>query len=131
MDPSAELESVVLRLYASMATGDLNAVERLFSSQNGVLAIGSDPAEWWAGHDAIKRAFEAQFQEMGARRVTPGELSAFVEGTVGWAADRRTIRLPNGKELTVRETTVFHKEDGEWKIVQFHASLCEPNTVCL
>jgi hypothetical protein len=127
MDPSAELESAVLRLYETMATGDLTAIERLFSRQSGVLAIGSDPTEWWAGHDAIMRALEAQFQEMGTRRITPGELSAFVEGTVGWAADRRTIRLPDGKELTVRETTVFHQEDGEWKIVQFHASLAAPN----
>ena len=127
MEPSDGPKNAVLRLYDAVATGDLSAIERLFSRRSGVLAIGSDPAEWWAGHDAIVRAFEAQIGEMGTRRIDPGELSAFVEGTVGWAVDRRTKRLPNGKELTVRETTVFHQEVGEWRIVQFHASLAVSN----
>jgi hypothetical protein len=121
----------VLRLYESMATGDASVMARLFSQEDGVLAIGSDPTEWWAGHSAIRRAFEVQLRESCARRVVPGELNAFAEGTVGWAADQRTLRLPDGKELTVRETTVFHKEDGEWKLVQFHASLALPNTEAL
>jgi len=38
------------------------------------------------------------------------------------------MRLANGRELTVRETFVFHKEDGEWRIVQMHASLAVPDT---
>ena len=127
MEPSAELKNAVLRLYDAMAAGDVSAIERLFSRRDGVLAIGSDPAEWWAGHDAIVRKFEAQLLETGTRRIDPGELSAFVEGTVGWAVDRRTMLLRNDKELTVRETTVFHREEGEWKIVQFHASLAVSN----
>lgn len=69
-----------------------------------------------------------QFQEMGKTKITAGELTAFVEGTVGWASDRRTNRLPNGKEMTIRETAVFLVEDGEWKMVQLHASLAIPNT---
>jgi hypothetical protein len=113
MNPSAEVRAAVLRLYESMATGDGCAIERLFSRQGGVLGIGSDPAEWWAGHDAVTRAFTAQHRETGTRRIEPGELTAYAEGMVGWAADRRTIRLPNGRELTVRETTVWHQEEGE------------------
>jgi hypothetical protein len=127
MESSAELKGAVLRLYEGMAAGDLGALERLFSRASGVLAIGSDPAEWWAGHEAIVQEFSAQFGETSTRRIEPGELSAWIEGTVGWAVDRRTLRLANGRELTVRETTVFHQEDGEWKIVQFHASLAVPN----
>jgi len=103
MEPSAELKSVVLRLYESMSTGDVSAVERLFSRQSGVLAVGSDPSEWWADHDAIAEAFRAQLQEMGARQIKAGELSAFVEGTVGWAVDRRTMRLANGREIVTAQ----------------------------
>jgi hypothetical protein len=127
MEPSAEVKEAVLRLYDGMATGDPSAVERIFSRESGVLAIGSDPAEWWAGHDVIARAFGEQIRETGARRIVPGELSAYAEGSVGWAVDRRTIRLPSGKELVVRETTVWRREDGEWKLVQFHASIAVPN----
>jgi ketosteroid isomerase-like protein len=127
MESSAELKSAVLRLYEAMAAGDPGAIGRFFSRASGVLAIGSDPAEWWAGHDAIAQAFAAQLGETGAHRIVPGELSAWVEGTVGWAVDRRRKQMPDGKELTIRETTVWHEEDGEWKIVQFHASLAVSN----
>ncbi len=85
MNPSAEIRDAVLRFYEAVATGDVSTLERLISRERGVLAIGSDPNEWWAGYDAIQQAFKAQFQETGARQVHPGDLNAFVEGTVGWA----------------------------------------------
>ena len=127
MNRSTEVRNAVLRLYESMGTGDVSAIERLFSCQSGVLAIGTDPNEWWAGHDTIVEAFKAQLQGSGTRKVEPGDLNAFAEGSVGWAADRRTMRLANGKELTIRETFLFHQEDGDWKLVQFHASAAVPN----
>lgn len=123
MNPSVELKNVMLRLYESMSSGDVSAIERLISRQSGVLVIGTDPDEWWAGYDTIVGAFKAQMQGMSGIRVEVGELSAFVEGTVGWGAGCPTFRLPNGQAITVRETTTFHLEDGEWKIVQLHHSL--------
>lgn len=83
MDSSTDLRNAVLRLYESMATADMEMVEHSFSRKSGVLAIGTDPSEWWAGHAAIAQAFRAQFGRSGTRRVNPGELSTFVEGTVG------------------------------------------------
>ena len=127
MNPSDELKNVMLRFYESISLGDMSAIERLFSRASGVLVIGSDANEWWSDHDTIVQAFKTQFQEMGIRKFEPGELNAFVESTVGWVSERRTIQLPNGKEMTLRETTVVHKEDGEWKIVQLHVSLAIPN----
>ena len=127
MNASAEIRDAVLRFYEAMGTGDGPALERLFSRQGGALAIGSDPGEWWAGHDAIVEAFQAQLHGRSSRKIVPGKLKAFAEGTVGWAADRRTMRLASGKEITVRETMLFRQEDGEWKLVQFHASVAVPN----
>ena len=127
MNRSTEVRNAVLRLYESMGTGDVSAIERLFSCHTDVLAIGTDPNEWWAGHDTIVEAFKAQLQGSGTRKVEPGDLNAFAEGSLGWAADRRTMRLANGKELTIRETFLFRQEDGDWKLVQFHASVAVPN----
>jgi len=62
MNPSTDVRNAVLRLYEGMATGDVAALARLFSRESGVLAIGSDPAEWWVGHDTILEAFKAQLQ---------------------------------------------------------------------
>lgn len=82
MNPSAELKNVVLRLYESMTKGDVSAFERLFSRQSGVIAIGTDPNEWWADYETIVRVHKAQFQEIGGIQIRAGELNAFVEGTV-------------------------------------------------
>ncbi len=127
MKPSAELKNVMLRLYESMSSGDASAVERLFSRQSGVLVIGTDPQEWWAGYETYARLFKAQLKEMAGIRIEAGELEAFVEGTVGWVADRPKIRLANGQEVRFRQTAVLHQEDGEWKIVQHHTSMGVPN----
>ena len=127
MNPSTEVRNAVLCLYESMGTGDVSAIERLFSYESGVLAIGTDPNEWWAGHDTIVEAFRAQLQGSGMRMIEPGDLNAFAEGSVGWAADQRTMRLASGKEITIRETFLFRREDGDWKLVQFHASVAVPN----
>jgi hypothetical protein len=127
MNPSTEVYQAVLRFYEAVGTGNESALDRISSRQRGILAIGTDPNKWWAGYDAIQQAFKAQFRESGTRRVTPGDLSAFAEGSVGWAADRRTMRLADGKESTIRETFLFHQEDGDWKLVQFHASAAVPN----
>jgi hypothetical protein len=95
--------------------------------KSGALAIGPDPGEWWAGHDTMVEAVTVQVRGMGTRKVEPGDLSTLVEGTVSWAAERRAMQLASGKELPIRETMVFHQEDGEWKLVQFHASVAVPN----
>lgn len=123
MIPSDELKNAMQRLYESMTSGDVSAVAHQLSHQSGVLSIGTDPNEWWEGYDAIARVVKAQLEEMGGIQVKAGNLNAFVEGNVGWAADCPIVRLPNGQEMTLRWTTVFHIEDGEWKIVQRHVSL--------
>lgn len=123
MEPSVELKNVRLRFYESESVGDGSALEHLISRHEGVVAIGTDPNEWWAGYDTIHRVPEAQFQEMGDARLQVGELSAFAEGSVGWVAARPKIVLPNGQKIPIRVTTVFHQEDGAWKIVQHHVSM--------
>jgi hypothetical protein len=41
--------------------------------------------------------------------------------------DQPKFRLPDGKEIQARFTTVFHREHGEWRIVQHHVSIGVPN----
>jgi ketosteroid isomerase-like protein len=127
MNQSSELKNVVLHFYEGLSKGDLSVIEHLFSRQKGVLAIGTDLQEWWTDYNAIVQAFRKDL-EMDTPPIHAGDLHAFAEGSVGWAADRRTVQLPNGKDIVVRDTLVFHKEDSEWKIVQFHISLAKPDS---
>jgi ketosteroid isomerase-like protein len=129
--PSAEIKEAMLRVYAAHASEDASAMLPHFSRQEGVLAIGTDPNEWWAGFDTLAQIYKTQLSEMGGRvQIEAGDLQAFAEGTVGWVADRAVLQVL-GQRIPVRVTAVFQQEDGEWKIVQYHVSVGVPNTEVL
>ena len=109
METSAELRELTLRCYAALSRGDIAFFEQHFSRHDGVLAIGTDPQEWWAGHATITKVFKIQMQEMGQFSLEAGALQAYSAGGAGWAADRPTFRFADGTAFPVRITMVFHK----------------------
>jgi hypothetical protein len=127
MQQSSELKELVLRTYAAMANGDTTFYDRHLSHQEGVLIIGSDPNEWWAGYETISRVYEAQLREMGGVCVVGSDPLAYSEGNVGWVADRPSFRLPDGTHILFRSTIVFEKENDTWKVVHQHISIGVPN----
>jgi ketosteroid isomerase-like protein len=123
MIPSTELHDLILQWYKSISSGDtLGSAERLFSHQDGLLTIGSDPTEWWEGFEAIIGAYQATASK-GDLAIEVDDLQAYSEGTVGWAADRVVLKMPNGVQVHLRHTFVLHQESGEWKIVRAHYSI--------
>ena len=122
MERSIELTDLMLRVYEALRESDNAFFDRYVSSADGLLAIGTDPTEWWEGKATFTRVLKAQLEEMGGFPVVPGNPQAYREGSVGWVADRPMIRFPDGTEIPLRLTFVFHQEDGGWKIVQWHAS---------
>lgn len=123
MQGSADLEQFMLRLYQAFSRGDVVFLERVNSKERGLLTIGTDPSEWWEGYNEVTRIYRTQLKELSEDlQIAPGKPKAFTEGTVGWAADRPTF-VVGGKQIPFRLTLVFHREDGEWKIVQMHASI--------
>jgi ketosteroid isomerase-like protein len=127
MEKSSELIEPLLSFYEAYTRGDIPFVLDLFSRADGALVIGTDPGEWWAGSETIRRVVEAQMEETGGVGFAPGAPQAYCEGTVGWIADRPTFTLPDGTERPVRITAVLRQEDDGWKIVQFHGSFGIPN----
>src|SRR5919112_2653708 len=124
MEHSDELRDLTLRLYEAEATGDLSFIERYFSRQEGAVYVGSDPNEWWEGFEAFLEAMRAQSEAMGGMQIVAGQLQAFSEGNVGWVIDRNaSFRLPDSTQIPFRNTGVFRREDGEWKLVHGHTSI--------
>ena len=121
---SSEIESLVLQWYKDISSGENLAAHarRFYSSQEGMVAIGTDPKEWVEGIESVLSASE-EMEGMGKIEVKSGNLKAYSEGTVGWASDSSTLIMPDGSEVPVRQTFVFHKENEEWKVVQLHASI--------
>jgi hypothetical protein len=123
MERSPELCNIIAGWFDAASRGDASWVDRHVSRRAGVRLVGTDPNEWLdAGRVAEFLKGEAQAMG-GSVRISPGEPEAFCEGTVGWGVTRPTLTLPDGREVCPRWSAVFHQEDGEWKIVQLHASV--------
>ena len=127
MERSDELIDVVLAAFEDFLSQGTSWIDRHTSRHEGVLVIGTDPNEWIEGGDQAAENAKQEIQESTARFSSPGEVEAFVEGTVGWASARPVWTLKDGEEIPARWTGVFHLEDGEWKMVQGHVSVGVPN----
>ena len=128
MQESQELRGVIEGMYAAMMEGNADWVAQALSDSDVTLAIGSDPGEWWEGGPTVRRMWAAQLQAgLGGAKLEPRRLRAYEEGDVGWAADEPRMLLPNGHHVSMRITAVFRRENGDWKMVQAHASIGVPN----
>lgn len=123
IQPSTELMDVMTRWYTSFSSGDNDALEEILSHEPALLTIGTDPAEWIMGFDAIAPLYREQIGAVGGVRIEAGPIMAFSVGDVGWVADRPLITLPDGTSFTMRSTLVFQRENGAWKLVQQHNSV--------
>ena len=126
MEPCAELKKLVLHHYGKFDAGEqAETIEEMYSFQEGVVIIGNDPQEWFCDPESIRN-----FSQVGGSsklEITVQNLKAYSEGSVGWTMDRVLVRLPNGVDIPVRHTRIFHQEDGIWKMVHLHVSVAVPN----
>jgi ketosteroid isomerase-like protein len=128
MQRSSALEQLVNDWFAAATNGDVTIVERHVSADPAVRLVGSDSTEWLqGGHDVATFLAGEVEGAAGKVRFTPSETEAYEEGTVGWAATKLTITLPDGKRVSPRWTAVFHLESGVWRFVQTHASIAVAN----
>src|SRR5579862_6532870 len=121
MEPSEEIQRVVERWLAAVDAGDPDAASARISDHAGIVMIGTDAREWFAGPNAsavIKHVIDGP----GGYPLTCEEISAWEEGTCGWASAKLQVEW-GGVPFDVRFTCVLHLERGEWKAVQTHMSL--------
>src|SRR5215207_4681750 len=118
MEHSEELRDLTLRFYKASATGDLSFFDRHVSRQEGAQFIGTDSNEWWEGLEALREAARTQSEaiEGGGLQIVGGQLQAYREGNA-------SFRLPDSTQIPFRNTGVFRREDGEWKLVHGHTSI--------
>ena len=126
MQPCDDLKNIVLRHYGNFDSGgQADSIQETYSIAEGVIIIGNDPNEWFDDRDSILAFMQAGGSSK--MEITVQNLKACSEGTVGWTMDRVSVKLPNGIEIPVRHTRIFHKEDGLWKMVHLHVSIAVPN----
>ena len=123
MEQSVELRDLSVRMLEAYASGDISVFENLISQKDEVIVIGSDPNEWWTGHNTIISVFKSQMKETSGVTIVDVDTKAYSEGTVGWFARQVIMKMPEGLEIPFRITGVFLQEEGSWKALQWHASI--------
>ncbi len=121
MEQSEELRGLTRRLYQIFNDSDPDVLGDIVSRDPCLLIIGTDPAEWWTNHQEYCQVLNRQVGE-AVFQFRAGDIQAWVSGPVGWAADKPTVVLENGTEITVRMTAVFTLDRGHWTLVQLHLS---------
>jgi ketosteroid isomerase-like protein len=124
MKRSPDIERLIRETTEAALGGDTAALLEATSREDGVVMIGSDPDEWWHGHDAIVGAMRSEIESGSAGEV--GEVIAHEEGDIGWATMRGTF-ADGDTRVPFRGTAVLRREDGQWRVVQSHASIGVPN----
>src|SRR5579862_9499 len=125
MERSEELVRVTERWLAAIGGADRDAVGARMSEHQGIVLIGTDPNEWWEGPKA-SLVFKRQLAQAGGFPMTCEQLSAWEEGSCGWASAKVLVDWA-GVSHHARLTCVFHLERGDWKCVQAHLSLPTTN----
>ena len=123
MQSSPEIETIIRGWFAAVANDDSSWLDKHLSVDTKLRIIGTDPAEWLQGTQAqdLLRADLAALGGNASFFIQQSE--GYVEGDVGWGAAAFTISLPDDLMVSPRWSAVFHREDGEWKAVQIHASV--------
>jgi ketosteroid isomerase-like protein len=127
MKPSPAIREIQLRWVQATKATDVASVLALWSSEPGVMVIGTDPSEWLTTREAIEQLERAYVEGAGGPIPDDLEIVAYEEGTVGWANLRYTLKFPNGGSCLIRWTVIFHQEGGQWKGVSGHASIGVPD----
>lgn len=124
---------MVGRIFAAINARDTATFLNLHADEPGVLFIGSDPKEWWAGYQTLSPIVAAQMSEFetGGLTFDVGEIDAYSEGTVGWVAGRPTLLFTDGSTSSLRFTGVLHLDRGVWRFVQWHLSAGIDNEAAL
>lgn len=127
--PAAEFAQMIERYHQALdefVKGDSGPVQKLFSRRDDVTLanpLGPPVRGWKAVKEATERA---------ASQVRDGEpcrfegISEFVTEELAYNLELERTRLKvSGDDqlapLSLRVTTIFRREDGEWRIVHRHA----------
>lgn len=116
-----EISAALLRFYDRRSAADAASFDSLVSRAQSIM-LGTGPEEWFEDRETLRGHFGVQAFTMVA-----GDPRGWSEGTIGWALDRPRLVMDDGRFLATRLTTMFHHEDGTWKLFHAHFSVEVPD----
>ncbi len=131
MERSTSVGEAVLKFYERFSAGKVNDFAQSIASWPDAFVIGTGPTEWQDGRATWIEGYEMQVTAMPGIRMQAGNVRAYAEGTLGFAADQPSIILPNDLAIPLRMTAVLQHEGGTWKLLNVHFSAGVPDDLLI
>jgi uncharacterized protein (TIGR02246 family) len=120
-----EIRKLLDELIEAQNSGDAPRLRSMLSERPDAVHIGTDAEEWWTSNQLVDDVAAAGGGD--DIRVVADDIDVHVQGDIAWVEGRGRFTRADGAERPVRMTGVLVREDGQWKIVQSHASIAVPN----
>ena len=119
-DEERRVLAVLHEMLDAQELGAMGRVLATLSSRPEAAHMATDGVKWETSWEAAQAVTAVPGDGM---RMVPDHFTAHIQGGVAWAEGFARISNRSGAERLVRMTYVFVREQGEWVIVQSHASL--------
>jgi ketosteroid isomerase-like protein len=119
-DEERRVLAVLHEMLDAQELGAMGRVLATLSSRPDAAHMPTDGAKWETSWEAAQAVTAVPGDGM---RMVPDHFSIHVQGGVAWAEGLARISNRSGAERPVRMSYVFVREQGQWVIVQSHASL--------
>ena len=121
-----EIEAIVKGIYSAFESLDANKLDENFSHTDSLTAFGTDEDEFFYGWEQYKSVHQVQFKAVKNFEFTSMDMRSFEHGDTAWFSDRVhwkiETRAGEKVDTKVRITGVLAREQGKWRIVQWHVS---------
>ena len=119
-----QVRKVIDETLEAQNAGDAARLRSMLSERADGAHIGTDAEEWDTSNQVVDAAAAVGGDDIQA---VADEFDIHIQGDVAWAEGRGRFTRAGGGERPVRMTCVLIRENGQWKVVQSHASIGVPN----
>ena len=119
-DEERRVLAVLHEMLDAQELGAMGRVLATLSSRPEAAHMPTDGAKWETSWEVAQAVTAVPGDGM---RMVPDHFTVHIQGGVAWAEGVARINNRSGAERPVRMSYVFVREQGEWVIVQSHASL--------
>lgn len=109
--------------FTAAVPGDLETFDRVFTSEDDLMIIGTAYHEWVEGRETGTKAWG-----MEGVGIEPGDPRGWEQGSVAWAVDRPSFVVGEVR-IPIRILAVMLDEDGRYKVATAHFSVGVPDEV--
>jgi len=120
-----EIRKLLDEMIEAQNSGDAPRLRTMLSERPDAIHIGTDAQEWWTSNQVVDAS--AAVSGGDDIRAVADDFDIHVQGDIAWIEGHGRFTRADGAERPVRMTGVVVREEGQWKVVQSHASIGVPN----